>query len=402
MSLEEIVERILSSRGSLTRDKVLEMIEDKKKTAEGYFTNEVAARLVALELGVEIPWWRPLRSEVAIRDVVPGLNDVTLMGRVIDFYPVKTFTRQNKKAGKVARLFIEDETGTLGVVLWDAQTNLVRSRRIKRGQIVKISHGYVREGLEGKPELHVGTRGEIQVFSSDTAEGRHIPALPAKITKIQNLRIGMRNVDVLARVVHAGEIREFERQNGGTGQVSTLLIKDETGTIGLNLWDEKASLCERIHPGDIVLATRAYPRERSGRVNLNIGRQGVLTLNPKLVEAERLPNCEEPTTRISEIRESGSPITVKGTIKETPTFKEVITARDERVKVASFELADDTGKIRVSAWRKLAVVVKDLTAETEVKIRNAYAKKGFAAQLELTTRMFTSIEVLSRPEKQRS
>ena len=55
MSFDEIVQRIISSRQDLTRDRILEMIDDKKKTVEGYFTDEVAARLVALELGVEIP-----------------------------------------------------------------------------------------------------------------------------------------------------------------------------------------------------------------------------------------------------------------------------------------------------------------------------------------------------------
>ncbi|MDH5438588.1 MAG: OB-fold nucleic acid binding domain-containing protein, partial [Candidatus Bathyarchaeota archaeon] len=73
--------------------------------------------------------------------------------------------------------------------------------------------------------------------------------------------------------------------------------------------------------------------------------------------------------------------------------------RDAKVTVASFELTDDTGKIRVSAWRRLAHLVKDLPAGTQIEIRNAYAKKGFGDQLELTTRAFTSLEVLSKPEK---
>ncbi|RLI47278.1 replication factor A, partial [Candidatus Bathyarchaeota archaeon] len=156
MSFEEIVQRIISSKQDLTRDKVLEMIEDKKKTAEGYFTNEVAARLVALELGVEVPWWEPFRADVSIKDVVSGLNNVTVMGRVIRVYPVKTFTRQNGTEGKVARLLIADKTGTLRVVLWDEKTSLAESDGIEQGQIIKVSHGYVREGLDGKLELHVG------------------------------------------------------------------------------------------------------------------------------------------------------------------------------------------------------------------------------------------------------
>lgn len=396
MSFEEIVQRIISSRQDLTRDKILEMIEDKKKTAEGYFTDEVAARLVALELGVEVPWWEPFRPEVSIKDVISGLNNVTVMGRVTRVYPVKTFTRQNGTDGKVARLLIADKTGTLRVVLWDDQTSLAESGGIERGQIIKVSHGYVREGRDGKLELHVGMRSEVQVSPPDAAESEYLPALSPKITKIQELRSDMRDVDVLARVVHAGEIREFKRQNGETGQISTLLIKDETGTISLNLWDEKTTLSKQLHSGDIVLAEGTYTRERFGNLKLNIDRRGSLRLNPKLAETEKLPPYIETTMKISEIREEGGPVTVKGLITATPNIREVVTARDEKVTVASFELADETGKIRVSAWRKLAEVAKDLVAGTQIEIKNAYAKKGFTDQLELTTRSFTTVEVLSK------
>ncbi len=396
MSFEEIIQRIISSRKDLTHDKILEMIDDKKKTAEGYFTDEVAARLVALELGVEIPWWEPFRPNVSIKDVISGLNNVTVMGRVTRVYPVKTFTRQNGTEGKVARLLIADKTGTLKVVLWDEKTSLTESSGIERGQIIKVSHGYVREGLDGKLELHVGMRSEVQVSPPDAAESEYLPALSPKITKIEKLRSDMRDVDVLARVVHAGEAREFKRQNGETGQVSTLLIKDETGTISLNLWDEKAALSEQLRPGDIVLVEGAYTRERFGNLKLNLSRRGSLRLNPRLAETEKLPPYKETTMKISEVKEEGGPVTVKGTITATPDIREVVTARDEKVTVASFELADDTGKIRVSAWRKLAEVAKDFVAGTQIEIKNAYAKKGFTDQLELTTRSFTTVEVLSK------
>ncbi len=145
-----------------------------------------------------------------------------------------------------------------------------------------------------------------------------------------------------------------------------------------------------------MLAEGAYTRERFGNLKLNIGKRGSLRLNPRLAETEKLPPYEETTIKISEIREEGGPVTVKGTITATPNIREVVTARDEKVTVASFELADDTGKIRVSAWRKLAEVTKDLVAGTQIEIKNAYAKKDFTDQLELTTRSFTSIEVLSK------
>lgn len=285
MSLEAIVERILSFRPDLTHEEVLKMIEEKKKGAEDFFTDEAAARIVASELGVEIVR-EPLRVEAMIQDLVSGLNDVTVAGRIIIIYPPRTYIRPDFTEGKFARLIMADESGTLRVVLWDDKTDLVKNGKVEEGQIIKVSHGYVREGVDGKLELHVGLRGDLQISPPDAVESQYPPI--------------------------------------------TRFIK-------------------------------------------------------KL--------------KLAEIKEEGGPVIVEGTITTTPIIKEVVTSRNEKIAVTSFELRDDTGKIGVSAWRKLAEIVKDLTVGTRIKIKNAYVRKGFADQLELTSRPFTSIEVLTEPEK---
>ena len=508
MGLEEIVQRILSSRGDLTREEVLRMIEEKKRTAEGFFTDEAAARIVASELGVEV-LREPFRPEVWIRDLVSGLNDVTVVGRAIVVYPPQSFIRPDGTEGKAARLLIADKTGTLKVVLWDDKVSLVDARKVEPGQIIKVSHGYVRDGLNGRLELHVGLRGDVQIYPPGAEKSEYPPithfiqkigkitqkhkkvsvlgvvqnvypasefkrrdgtsgkvmrldlrddtgqitavlwnekvdelgdvkrgdylqimngrvkerldgrlelhveratyteslaeapspplTLPTRFTKIKELRPAMPGVNVLARVMHAGEIREFRRSSGEIGQVSTLLIKDKTGSICLNLWEDKAALSKQIQPGDIVLAEGAYPRERFGKMNLNLGRRGVLTLNPTVAEAAGLPPYKEENTKIAEIKEEGGPIHVEGTVATPPTIREVTTTREEKIAVASFDLTDDTGKIRVSVWRKLVDAVRDLPIGAQVKIKNAYVKKGFSDQLELTSHMLTSIEILSKP-----
>ena len=282
MGSEHVIEEILGARPDLTRQEILERIERKKKGAGKFFTDETAARIVASDLGVEI-LQKPLRLEILIQDLVSGLNDVTVTGRVITVYPPQTFTRRDWTQGKLARLLIADRSGTLKVVLWDDKTALVDTGKVEQEQIIKISHGYVREGLDGKLELHVGSRGDIQI------------SLDAVETKYPSI---------------------------------TLWIK-----------------------------------------------------------------------KVAEIKEEGGPITVEGTIATTPTVREVVTSRNEKVAVASFELRDDTGKIGVSAWRKLAEVVKKLAVGTRIKIKNAYVRKGFADRFELTSRSFTSIDILTEKEK---
>jgi replication factor A1 len=506
MGLDEVVQLILSVRIDLTREEVLRLVEEKKREAEGYFTDEGAARVVASDLGVDVPQ-KLFRSQVLIRDLISGLSDVTVTGRVIIVYPPKVFPRSDGTRGKVARLLIADESGMLKVALWDEKADLAEAGKIEGGQVVRFSHGYTREGINVKLELHIGLRGDIQVSPPEAVEREYPPVtnffqkireitkehmrvnvlgvvervnppsafkrrdgkegkvqrvqlrdesgritmvfwdqkaeelgdiekgaylqvmdaevkrnldgqleihtrngtqiekirgesprlgpLPFRFLKIRELKTKMRDIDLLAKVTHTGEIREFPRRYGEMGRVATLIIGDETGSIRLNLWEDKVETAKKIQSGDILLLQGAYTRERFGELNLNLGQKGSLTLNPNIAEAEGLRLLEGRITPIKELKQEGGPITVEGTIATTPTIREIVTAKGQRVKVASLDLEDETGKIRVSLWRKLADQVENLKAEDKIRIENAYVKRGLSDQLELTSSILTMVKPLS-------
>lgn len=164
MGLEETVKQILSSCSDIKREEILEMIKKKKTGVCDFLTDETAARIVASELGVKT-LQKPFPLKIRIQDLVTGLNDVTLSGQVLSVYPSKTFTRRDWTEGKLASILVSDNTGRLRVVLWDNKTEIVDRGKIQREQKIKISHGYVREGLDGKPELHLGDKGNIKILA---------------------------------------------------------------------------------------------------------------------------------------------------------------------------------------------------------------------------------------------
>jgi hypothetical protein len=102
----------------------------------------------------------------------------------------------------------------------------------------------------------------------------------------------------------------------------------------------------------------------------------------------------DQTKKLADITTEGGPITVEGTVATTPEYRQVRTAKNETVAVASFVLSDATAKIKVSAWREQAEKTKTLTAGTCIKLGNVYAKMGYENCLELSTRSSTIIEVL--------
>ena len=95
-------------------------------------------------------------------------------------------------------------------------------------------------------------------------------------TKIEELRDGMRKVDVEANVQEIAEPREVRsRYTGQTLRVAEATINDDTGTTKLILWNEQI---EQIKPNDTVKIENGYIKSFRGEIQLNVGKYGKLTV----------------------------------------------------------------------------------------------------------------------------
>ena len=139
MGLEEIINQILSVRSDLNREQIFEKIKTKKAEAGNFLTDQTAARIVASELGVEISK-KKFSLKIQIKDIMSGLNDVSLTGKVVSVYPVRTFKRKDWTEGKLGSLVVSDETGTVRVVLWNNKADLLEEGRIQKDQQIIVSH----------------------------------------------------------------------------------------------------------------------------------------------------------------------------------------------------------------------------------------------------------------------
>jgi replication factor A1 len=394
MDLEQVVQRVLVTRRDLSREEVLKRIYEKKRSAEDYLLDDVAARIVAAELGVEVAEEEPLKSEVTISSLVSGLNDVTLTARVITVSPVQSFFKRDLTEGKVARLLLADQTGTLRLVLWSEKIGLVEKGEVKQGNIVCVSHGYVREGLDGKLELHVGQKGNVEIQPLGVAEADY-PLVDSFIERISNLTQKSRRANVLGVVADVYSVSEFKRKDGTSGKVRRLRLRDETGEIFVVFWNERVDELGEVQRGVQLRVMNAKVRTQpDGRIELIVENS---TQFEKLL-GQTIPQkllAVEGTRKIGELKEESGPFTVEATITSALEIREVTTSQQEKVLLASFDVEDDTGKIRVTLWRKQAEEAKTLQAGSRIKLVNIYAKKGFSNTLELTSRNPTTIETLS-------
>jgi replication factor A1 len=94
--------------------------------------------------------------------------------------------------------------------------------------------------------------------------------------KINELRDGMRKVNIEANVIEKSDAREVRsRWTNETYRVADATIEDETGTITLTLWNEQV---EQVNVGDRVKIENGYIKSFRDVLQLNSGKYGTLTV----------------------------------------------------------------------------------------------------------------------------
>lgn len=241
MTGEEVIQQILAKHPEVSRDQILESLKAAKEKTGGLIADETLLRLIAARYGIETVKRKAIRR-LSINDLIAGLNDVTVTGRVVAVYPPRAFT--GKRSGKVANLIIADKDATLGVVLWNDNVDTVESGELKAGQVFRFVHGYTREDREGKVELHMGNKSRVEV-DPENVKADEYPTLSKFAAKINEVTPSHNSIHLAGTVKEVFPASTFTRSDMTTGTVMRLKLVDETGEIQIVVWNEKAQELEK-------------------------------------------------------------------------------------------------------------------------------------------------------------
>jgi replication factor A1 len=219
-----------------------DVLRIKGRPGEGYSGVEVNADRAEVDEDAAVDV--QVRDTYRVEDLSLGLSDVDLRGQVLATDSVRTFDRDDGSEGRVANLTLGDPTGRVRVTLWDERAD--RAAELDVGTSVEVVDGYVRE-RDGDLELHVGSRGAVEAIDEEV---EYVP----ETTDIGSVEMDD-VVDIAGGVIETSETRTFDRDDGSTGQVRNVRLKDETGDIRVALWGEKADL--DVDLGDYVVVTDA-------------------------------------------------------------------------------------------------------------------------------------------------
>ena len=121
--------------------------------------------------------------------------------------------------------------------------------------------------------------------------------------KIKDAFAGMRSIEVAGKVTQKFEQREFARQDGTSGKLAAFNIGDETGTIRVVAWGDKADDVAALQEGMIILIQQAQVRDNNrGYKELHLSSNAIITKNPAGIVIDSIIESTQPQARPPAVR----------------------------------------------------------------------------------------------------
>ncbi|HID28059.1 MAG TPA: replication factor A [Methanosarcinales archaeon] len=207
----------------------------------------------------------------------------------------------------------------------------------------------------------------------------HDLGIDDSVKKISTINYDDKKVSFIGKVLSVSRVREFKKSNGSIGRVANIKIGDDTGTIRLNLWNEKADLVKK---GKIKigqnLRVSGTVREGYYGIEVNIGRSDSI----ELIKDDIFVDIK--THKIKDIVAGKYDLNVIGKVLDIGIIRTFNRSDGSEGKVGSLTLGDDTGKIRVTLWDNQTEFLKDIKIGDVIEIVTGYSRENdFTGKVEI-------------------
>jgi hypothetical protein len=232
LDFKKMIEVVLQKKPDISAEDVRELIDEKKrKIGAGYLTDQGALFLVAADLGISFE--NNQSTQTSIKDLYIGANDVNLSARVINIYPVRKYTRRDTNEEVQNRtLTIYDKDSSIKVRLWDQHVSFPEEFDVKPGDLIKISHGYTKSGLDNKAIINLGSKAIIEKSSSSSTndDNLEIPSLDAISKTVDEIKEPVDNIIVTGVLSSNPRVSRYVNFRNEQGKSLHIPLSNEEGT----------------------------------------------------------------------------------------------------------------------------------------------------------------------------
>lgn len=149
---QQLIE-FISENSGVSVSEIERKVEAKRAKLAGLISKEGAAQVIAAELNISFD-----KQIIKLSQIVPGMRKINLIGKIINLFPVREYTKNGRK-GRVASFVLADDTSNMRVVLWDENhIDLIVKGQITNESVVEIANSSIRNG-----EIHLSSFSEIKL-----------------------------------------------------------------------------------------------------------------------------------------------------------------------------------------------------------------------------------------------
>ncbi|MCL4373763.1 MAG: hypothetical protein M1360_02680 [Candidatus Marsarchaeota archaeon] len=154
-------------------------------------------------------------------------------------------------------IVLGSEGSTIRLELRGRLSQYIDSNVFERGDLVMVRNA-----------AYDNTLGALVAMQS-TVISKIMPAQDGAITDYSKLREGMKNIDIIGKLMEIGPIRYVSRL-GGSGQVavSDCTLSDLEGSISISLWGSSALVTSRLNINDFVKVEFCSTVQKSGALSI--------------------------------------------------------------------------------------------------------------------------------------
>jgi len=261
-NIDDIYQALLNA--GIDEETINNQMNQKYNEYQGFMSKQAILYLIAKEHGLDIG--SPNSNEIIqyeidyndfaipISEITETMSNIVITGRILRNFGKKNFLRKDGSPGIVGSFIIGDSTGTIKIVLWNDQANIMENEYFHIGEIVQIIGGYSKIGLNDEIEVHLSKTGKI-ILSPKKVELKNIPELEAfKDLEVQGTISLKRDSGMLIEELYAKEgfiksitgmikIEEFKeiiKKNGEKTFLLKLILSDDSSSIRVLIWGMNA------------------------------------------------------------------------------------------------------------------------------------------------------------------
>jgi len=191
---------------------------------------------------------------------------------------------------------------------------------------------------------------------------------------ISELKEGMNNIELLAKIKHIFPVQEFEK-NGRTGKLCRLVVSDASGEIRLTVWNREAERIqvEKVERCSAILLRNCFVSRYRENLELSLPYNGKMELNH--AGKSGMQGESEKVVGLTELGKNESDVSVLGRILRMFPEKE-FEKNGRKGRLLNFLLGNGKAVVRATAWDSAIDEVKRAQPGDAVKIEGAYTKEG--------------------------